>query len=59
MYLLADHILEGRLEPELRRMRAEGITLDDMARHFNGRGIPLSRETVRRWVSALPAMDAA
>lgn len=48
-YDLVDKILDGRLAFELRRMRADGLTFDQMAHAFSVRGIDISRETLRRW----------
>ncbi len=54
---LADKVLGGTLAERLRRMRAEGLTYDQMAEELRP-AIGVSRETLRRWVVQL-AVDAA
>lgn len=50
---LVDRILGGQLAAELRRLKAENVTYDDMVDVFAERGISVSRETLRRWVASL------
>lgn len=49
----ANHILHGRLDQRLREMRAEGLTYDAMAEYFKTQGIPVTRQSVHRWVKNL------
>lgn len=47
---VTDKALDGKLAIELRRMRrVEFLTFDEMVQSFAGRGIEVSRETLRRW----------
>ena len=48
-YQLVNKALNGGLPAELGRMRAEGLTLEQMADDFAARGFDVSLETVRRW----------
>lgn len=48
-YELVDQILDGGLAEELRRLKDEGKTFDQMAGIFSLKGINVSRETLRRW----------
>jgi len=48
-YDLVNKVLDGRLAFELRRMRGDGLTFDQMAHAFSVKGVDVSRETLRRW----------
>lgn len=48
-YDMVNGALAGGLSDELIRMRAEGLTLDQMSESFRSRGFDISLETVRRW----------
>lgn len=50
---LVDQLLGGKLAQILNELRTDGVSYDDMARHFEGLGVPVSRETLRRWVKNL------
>lgn len=47
---LVDQVLDGKLVEILTDLRSKDATYDDMARHFESLGVPVSRETLRRWV---------
>ncbi len=47
---LVDRLLGGKLAEILSDLRADNVSYDDMARHFEGLGFTVSRETLRRWV---------
>lgn len=50
---LVDQLLDGKLVAILTDLRARDVTYDDMVRHFEGLGVLVSRETLRRWVKQL------
>lgn len=50
---LVDQILDGKLVEILTDLRTRDVSYDDMARHFEALGVPVSRETLRRWVKQL------
>lgn len=50
-YHLADKALDGQLAQRLEEMRANGATYDQLATYFDGLGISVSRETIRKWVA--------
>lgn len=56
---LIDQLLDGKLTQILTDLRAQNVSYDDMARHFEGLGVSVSRETLRRWVKALGIGEAA
>lgn len=58
-YDMANLVLGGRLNQSLRKWRNEGRTLDTIAADLRGRGVDVSRETVRRWYVALDAESVA
>lgn len=56
---LVDQVLDGKLTEILTGLRAKDVSYDDMARHFEGLGVQVSRETLRRWVKQLGIGAAA
>lgn len=58
-FTLADKVLDGNLESHLRRLRAEGVSYDEMVQQFKALGVHVSRETLRRWVLELPSEPEA
>lgn len=50
---LVDQLLDGKLAEILGELRGRDVSYDDMARHFEGLGVAVSRETLRRWVKAI------
>jgi hypothetical protein len=56
---LVDQVLDGKLVEILTDLRSRDVSYDDMARHFEGLGVPVSRETLRRWVKQLGIGAAA
>lgn len=57
-FTLADKLLDGQLEAHLRRLRADGVSYDEMVQWFKAEGIHVSRETLRRWVLDLDEPEA-
>lgn len=58
-YDMANLVLKGQLDHCLIRWRYEGKTLDDIAVDLRGRGVDVSRETVRRWYVRMDAESVA
>jgi hypothetical protein len=56
---LVDQVLGGKLVEILSDLRAAEVPYDEMARHFEGLGVSVSRETLRRWVKQLGIGEAA
>lgn len=56
LYYMADRILDGQLDDELRRMRSDGMAYEDIALELRAKGIRLSRETLRRWCADAEAV---
>lgn len=48
-YEMVDNALQGALAERLRVMRADGLSIDQMAEAFGSDGYSVSRETIRRW----------
>lgn len=46
---LVNRAIEGKLPDRLKEMRADGLSLQQMADRFNADGFGTSLETVRRW----------
>lgn len=49
----ADLVLKGKLDSLLKQWKDEGQTFDQIAILLAKRGVPTSRETVRRWCQAI------
>lgn len=57
-FQLVDSAKDGKLATELNGLREQGKTFDEIARHFEGQGYSVSRETIRTWC-AVAAGDAS
>lgn len=49
MFEMVDKRYEGGLEAHLRALRAEGLSIDQIAASLDADGITVTGETVRRW----------
>ena len=47
---LADKVLDGQLDDLLRTCIADGLSVEATTRTLWGRGVTVSRETVRKWL---------
>ncbi len=60
LFPLVDKALGGRLNEELARMKADGMSNEAIGRWLaNEHGIEVSYEMVRRWVRDLPTEPVA
>lgn len=50
---MADRLMGGTLEAELRRYRGAGVPFEAIARLFRDHGVEVSGETLRRWAKQL------